>query len=202
MRLAPTPLPRNDVLRIWAPTRVNWRLPMPEGFSSQDHKGTDVLLRGFAAFIAAGGHAQLRLVAKGLHVEDARALTRTLGIEPHVAWLPEMSHAAVHDEMRQADIVADQFGQSLPGLVMSDALAIGRPVVANFRPDLLGDAFPEPVPGAHADTPASLCARLQQLAESPDLRADLAERGRAFAERYLSPQANAAHCLRRLGLGG
>jgi hypothetical protein len=200
MRLAFAPPPQNDALRIWAPTRVNWRLPMPDGFSSQDHKGTDVLLRGFAAFIAAGGHGQLRLVAKGLHVEDAQDLVRALGIESNVAWLPEMTHAAVHDEMRQADVDADQFGQSLPGLVMSDALAIGRPVVANFRPDLLGDAFPEPLPGAHADSPDAVCAQLQRLAGSPDERADLARRGRAFAERYLSPHANAMQCLRRLGL--
>jgi glycosyltransferase involved in cell wall biosynthesis len=200
IRLAVAPPPQNDLLRIWAPTRVNWRLPMPDGFTSQDHKGTDVLLRGFAAFIAAGGRAQLRLVAKGLHVQDGQELARALGLEPHVVWLPEMTHAAVHDEMRQADIVADQFGQSLPGLVMCDALAIGRPVVANFRPDLLAGAFAEPVPGAHADTPETVCAELLRLAKSPEVRTDLARRGRAFAERYLSPQANALQCLRRLGL--
>jgi hypothetical protein len=200
LRLALEPAPHNGLLRIFAPTRVNWVLPMPDGFSSQDHKGTDVLIRGFAAFIAGGGHAELPLVAKGLHVDESRDLVRMLGIESHVMWLPEMSLAAVHEEMRQADVVADQFGLSLPGLVMSDALAIGRPVIAHFRPDLLGDAFPEPVPGAHAETADAVCTQLEHLAASTDLRTDLAQRGRAFAERYLSPRANAQRCLQRLGL--
>jgi len=201
MRLAFRPAPGNARLRIFNPTRVNYRFPMPPGFSAQDHKGTDVLIRGFAAFVRGRGDAELRLVAKGYHVEDAVALVRELDVEDNVTWLPEMSLAEVYEEMRQADVVTDQFGHSLPGLVMTDALAIGRPVLANFRPELLAGLYPEPLPGLHAETPDGVCEQLRRLAASAALREDVGRAGREFAERYLSPTANAHVCLRRLGLG-
>jgi glycosyltransferase involved in cell wall biosynthesis len=201
MRLAYEPPRRHARLRVFCPTRVNYRLPLPAGLSTQDHKGSDVLIRGFAAFVQGGGDAELRIVAKGYHVEDAKALVHELGVEAQVTWLPEMRLDAVYDEMREADLVADQFGLSLPGLVTTDALALGRPVLANFRPDLLGDAYPEPIPGLHAVTPEDVCAQLDLVSSAAFPAEDVGRAGRAFAERYLSPAAHARTCLARLAQG-
>lgn len=180
--------------------RLTWMKPLPEGFSSQDDKGTDVLLRGFAQFLGKGGSAELRLVRKGLHIEETESLVRQLDISENVMWLDELSLSNFHEEIRRADLVCDQFGASFPGMAALDAMAMSRPVVANFRPDILGGYFPEELPGCHAETPEEVCRHLEALASSPAARLELGKRGRRFAEQYLSPEVNALKCLERLGI--
>jgi hypothetical protein len=84
-------------------------------------------------------------------------------------------------------------------MVSVDAMALGVPVVANFRPDILGPLFPEPIAGCHAATPDEVAGHLQRLASSPRARIDAGRAARRFARVHLSPEANARRCLRHLG---
>jgi glycosyltransferase involved in cell wall biosynthesis len=200
-RISPAPPPANPVLRILNGARLNWVRPMPPGFSEQDAKGTDVLLHGFARFLADGGRAELRLVEKGLHTAETRALVESLGIGHAVVWLPEMDLRSFRAEMAAADVVCDQLSTSFPGMVALDAMALGRPVLANFRPDILGPAYADPWPVCDASDAAGVHRALAGLAGAPAECAALGERARAFAEKWLSPEANARRCLERLAGG-
>jgi glycosyltransferase involved in cell wall biosynthesis len=193
--------PRQDAgrLRVVNGARLNWKRPLPDGYSSQDHKGSDVLLRGFAGFVDAGGDAELTLFRKGLHVAETEALVRELGIEAHVVWRAECSAADFSSIVREADVVCDQLGDAFPGMVALDAMAMGSPVIANFRPDLTGTLFPRGVPACQASTPEEVRAHLQALADA-DRRDRVGAEARVFAQEHLSPRANAEKYLRRLGL--
>jgi len=199
LQLAP-PTESNKKFVILNGARLTWIKPLPEGFSSQDDKGTDLLLRGFAQFLKNGRTAELRLVRKGLHVEVTEHLVRELGIQDSVTWLDELSLADFHHEIRKANLVCDQMGASFPGMAALDAMALGRPVLANFRRDILSRYFPEELPVCHADTQEDVCSHLEALTAAPMRAAELGARAREFAERYLSPEANARKCLERLGI--
>lgn len=185
-----------DELRIFNGARLNWK-ELPHGFVAQDDKATDRLLRGFARFIGIGGRAKLVLVEKGLHVEHTKSLAASLGLGDRIEWLPEMSLAAFHDQVRLADVVCDQLGRSFPGMVALDSMALGRPVLANFRLDILGPAYSEPWPVCNCTTDDEVFRALVRL-ESKELRQTLGAAGRLFAERHLSAEANAVKCLDRL----
>lgn len=195
-----SPPPGNAVLRILNGARINWCRPMPPGFVSQDDKGTDVLVRGFAQFLDSGGRGTLVLVRKGLHVNETKALGDELGIGEAIEWHDEMPLDDLHAQMRRADIVCDQFGPSFPALVANDAMALGRPVLANFRLELPRKEFSGDLPACNAVSPEEVCAQLHRLQASPALRVELGRRARRFAEKFLSPEANARKCLEHLGL--
>jgi glycosyltransferase involved in cell wall biosynthesis len=199
--LQPTPPPQHKgSFVILNGARLTWAKPFPEAFSGQDDKGTDVLLRGYAQFLGKGGSAELRLVRKGLHIGQTEELVRQLGIQDNVTWLNELSLSDFHQEIRRADLVCDQFGASFPGMAALDAMALSRPVLANFRSDILPKHFPEKLPGCHAESPEQVCGHLETLAGSPARRLESGTQARRFAEQYLSPQVNARKCLERLGI--
>ena len=54
-------------------------------------------------------------------------------LEKYVEWYDELSMRDYYDLVSRADIVCDQFGTTTPGLVTMDAMAMGKPVVANFN---------------------------------------------------------------------
>lgn len=195
-----SPPQHHDRLRILNGARISW-VPDPQrGFCAQDLKGTDILLRGFAAYCERGGQGELRLFRKSQDVESAVALCDQLGIGERVVWLPEMPLAEFHTEMRRADLVCDQLAGSFPGMVTMDAYALGRPVLANFRNEVFGRHFAEPLPGYQATTPDEVAEHLLRLDADRDSLKVMGKHSRKFAEHYLSPQSMAESVLVKIGL--
>ena len=64
-----------------------------------------------------------------------------LGISERVTWLEEMRLSQFYEEMAAADLICDQFGSSFPGMVTTDAFALGRPVMANLRNEMVDTIF-------------------------------------------------------------
>ena len=198
---APTrPDKSHSRLRVLNGARLTWKRPLPPGFISLDHKGTDILLEGFARFIAAGGDAELVLFRKGLHVAETEALAAALGIADRVDWREETNLSDFYSEMTNADVVCDQLGDAFPGMVAVDAMALGLPVIANFRPDALGSYFAEPIAACHARTADDVAMHLTALASSSRARIDAGRAARRFARMHLSPTAQARRCLEHFGV--
>ena len=193
------PTRRNPRFRIVNGARLNWKSPLPAGFSSQDHKGTDILLEGFAQFVAGGVDAELVLFRKGLHVAETEALAQALGVASRIEWRDEVSLSDFHQQVMQADVVCDQVGDSFPGLAALDAMAMGLPVIGNFRPEATASHFPEPIAACQARTAPEIAGHLTVLAGSSRACIDAGRAARRFARLHLSPVANARRCLRHLG---
>lgn len=173
-------------LQIFSLARVDFT-PRP-GFSSMDRKGTDRLLEGFAIFLKRGGRGRLHMTAKGHDTASARVLATELGIEAAVEWLPEVPFDRYLDLIDRADVVCDAVSRAGPGGVCHDALAAGRPVLGDLRPDVFaplygGDGYP----GFHVTSAEEIADALQRASGSPDLLESLRQRGFEFVERTLSP---------------
>jgi glycosyltransferase involved in cell wall biosynthesis len=190
--LQPQPQPHNARLRIFSATRLNWVQPMPPGSSVLDAKGTDVMLRGVQRWLERSGRAiDLRLVKKGLHIEQTVQYAREVGLEQHITWLPEMSLRSLHEEFVAADVVLDHFGAGSIGVAARDAMALARPVIANVKPEIFRTHLGAEIPVLQAASADEIGAQLERLAADPALRAQVGYAGRAFAERHFSPTAAA-----------
>jgi glycosyltransferase involved in cell wall biosynthesis len=188
-----------EKLRILNGARVNWKKPLPAGFTTQDDKVTDVLIRGFAQFLKRGGKAELRMVRKGLHVTETQELVRSLDMDRSITWLDEMELNNFRDEMRRADIVCDQFGPSFPAMTAFEAMALGKPVLGNFPLDWFSSEFGDVIPVCQAATAEEVAQQLQVFADDPHRMKTVGLAAHKFATKHLSPEANAAKCLARLG---
>jgi glycosyltransferase involved in cell wall biosynthesis len=197
--LCATPPPNNPVVRIFSATRLNWVEPMPTGSSVLDAKGTDVMLRGVARFRARTAlQFQLRLVKKGLHIQESYAYAQELGLNDCITWLDEMPLQDIYAEFTAADIVLDHFGVGSIGVAARDALALGRPVIANVKPEVFRKYLNAEIPILQAASEEELAAHLEALANDRALRERLAQAGRQFAETYFNPHVAARDVIATL----
>jgi len=187
--------------RIFCGARLTWKMPIPPGGSELDYKGIDILLRGLHRYLRQGGtDVELRLVEKGLHVRETRELVAKLGLDPHVIWMAEMPRHLFLEELNAADICVDSLGSSMVGMSGLDAMATGRPLIANARPEVFASMLPEPSPICQAASPEEVATQLTKLVASPLLRETIGRQGHDFVARHWSPRAAALECLARLGL--
>lgn len=192
------PATRNGKLTILCGSRIVYRPECNPGLSAIDFKGTDVLIRGFAEYCLRGGQGELRLPQKGQDLDAARELINELGIADRIAWLPEMPLAEFYEEMTKADLICDQFGTSFPGMVTTDAYALGRPVTANLRNEIFGQRFSEHMPGFDAKTPEEIADHLMMMEKDKDILTEMGHKSRTYAETYLSPESMARQLLDKI----
>ncbi|QAZ69588.1 hypothetical protein C3Y92_20090 (plasmid) [Solidesulfovibrio carbinolicus] len=193
--IQPQRAPRNERLTILCGCRIVYRPDKHPALGAIDFKGTDILIKGFAQYIRSGEQGILRLPRKGQDLDAAITLISDLGIEKHIDWLDAMPLARFYQEMSAADLVCDQFGTSFPGMVTTDAFALGRPVMAKMRNEIFGKLFPEPLPGFDAVSPEQICEHLMAIRKDSDLLETVGQKSRNYAEKYLSPEAMAKNLL-------
>jgi len=192
------PMPRNGILKLLSPSRVSFSKSVTANYlTSQDMKGTDVLLEGFARFCSEEGEAELHLIRKGNDVEQARAIISRNGLDNHVVWHEEMTTHQLYDLMTVSDIVCDQFNGSPLGLITLDAYSLGRPVMANFVANNLPGRLPEQLPGLPASTPEEIALQLARMASNPELLAKLGRQSRQYSEKYLAAEVMAQKLIDR-----
>ena len=144
-----------------------------------EEKGLQVLLRALAGF---SGQWRLKVVGSGPYETTLRALSMELGIQNHVDWLGQVASTEASHMLRGFDILVlpsltrgnwkEQFGR-----VLIEAMACEVPVVGSSSgeiPNVIHDAgkvFPE-------GDAVALRSALRELANEPDLRSMLGQRGR------------------------
>ena len=142
-------------------------------------KGVDLLLEAVAGM---GGVWQLVVMGAGVERERLEELARRLGVDDRISFeefIPSLRMPTFYQRLdayvlpsRSRPNWVEQFGR-----VLVEAMACGVPVVGSDCgeiPGVIGDAglvFPEGNAGALREC-------LMRLARAPDLRADLARRGR------------------------
>lgn len=128
-----------------------------------------------------------------IHAPTNPAFKGTSSIEQAIGQLKEafdfeyrriehMNHEQAATLYRQADIVVDQVLCGSYGLFSVEAMALGKPVLAFIRPDLVA-RFPAELPIVNTH-PEMVSDNLQLLLEQPQLRYELGVRGRAYVEKY------------------
>ncbi|RME55752.1 hypothetical protein D6779_12105 [Candidatus Parcubacteria bacterium] len=192
------PPPHNHPLRVFGMARLTWKLPMASGASVLDYKGSDVLIRGLGVFFRETKiPLEIRLVRKGWHVRETEELIAQEGLSEMVVWLDEMPLHRFREEVARCDIAVDQLGSSLPAMATLDALAIGRPVIANARLEVPSPWSSPESPICQAETPEEVAFQLTRL-QDPEERERVGRAGRKFAEKHFRPRRGAEAVLQIL----
>ncbi|HEY8477260.1 MAG TPA: glycosyltransferase family 4 protein [Chloroflexota bacterium] len=148
-------------------------------------KGVPCLLRAFARM--GRRDAILVLVGDGDRRESYVSLARALGIAPRVRFVGGVPNADLPPYYAAADVVVlPSFPPESFGVVLIEAMACGRPVVAHAIPGVRGvvDDGTTGLLAAPGDE-ADLAAKIQLLLEDAPLRARLGAAGRRkVEERY------------------
>jgi glycosyltransferase involved in cell wall biosynthesis len=196
--LPPSTAMSDDVFSIFCATRLQWK-SAGTGFNASplDNKGTDVMLEGLRRFVATFNHpAQIRLIAVGPDVEEAKSLVQDKGLASLVLWLPQLSQEEFLAEMAAADVVMENFGPDGGiGMAGRDAIAMGKPLVAWGKSDVFRQALGESLPIYEAKTPDQVCAQLKHIADNPEEVAWNSARARDFALRWFSARRAAERCV-------
>lgn len=193
------PYPRNKILRLFNVARLQWRKPPGDFVCELDYKGTDVLIRGLGLFVRENRTPiEIRFVKKGVDLDITREMIREEGIESSVTWRDEMDQNRLYDEYRNADIVSEHFGMGSIGMGAVDAMAVGRPVIANGSPDVFTRALGETPPICRATTAEEVRSQLVRLAADRDLREAIGKQSRSYVEKYCTPEHAARIIVEKL----
>lgn len=193
--------PNNKIVRIFCVARLTWKKPKNSvKICELDYKGSDIMVRGLGLFFQQTGVSlDIRLVKKGKDIDETVALVQSEGLISQVTWLSEMSQLDVLEEYRQADIVFEQVGSGMIGMGALDAMATGRPVIANCHPEILDRATGLACPICQASNPEEICAQLQRLVPNRSERERIGAVSRRYVEQCFSSDHGASICLSRLG---
>jgi hypothetical protein len=139
-----------------------------------------------------------------VHAPSNRAKKGTARVIEACAQLPvdlDIVERDPHDEAREryarADIVVDQLNAGWHGVFALEAMALGKPVVAHLKPDVVersAEAFGVRVPIVPA-TAETLVAALRTLVDDPARRRELGAAGRAYVEDVHDPERVADRLL-------
>jgi hypothetical protein len=139
-------------------------------------------------------HAPSTLAAKGTpHVRAAIEELRSRGAELEYVELHGVPQAEVAAACRRADLVVDQLCAGSHGVFAVEAMSMGKPVVCNILPELVGE-YPEGFPVIPA-TPETLVDVLADWLGRPHDRHELGVASRAYAERVHDVRAVARQLL-------
>jgi glycosyltransferase involved in cell wall biosynthesis len=149
-------------------------------------KRVDVLLRAAAELRGRVPGLTVRLVGNGPCAAMLHQLSRELKLEGTVKWLGDASRAQLIAEYNRADLFCLPSVQEGFGIVLLEAMAAGKPIVASRAA-----AIPEVAPHGtlvEPDSPEALAAGIESLYRSPEARISQAGAGRRWVEQFDAPR--------------
>jgi glycosyltransferase involved in cell wall biosynthesis len=190
------PPPQNPVIRIFNVARFTWHEPLPAGIKPWENKGNDIMIRGIGRFYReTGEELDIHFVEKGASIPQTKALVQEEGFGHLVTWHSEMTQDEVFEQYRFADVVFEQLGKHLVCLGGLDAMAMGRPVIANGRPEFYEPLIGEKSPICQARSAEDVCEQLKRLFFHQKEREQVGKASREYVSRYFSADNAAQECL-------
>jgi glycosyltransferase involved in cell wall biosynthesis len=149
-------------------------------------KRVEILLKAAAALRDRIPELEVRLVGSGPCGPRLRQLASELQLEGAVTWLGDVTRSHLIAEYRRADLFCLPSVQEGFGIVLLEAMAAGKPIVA-----ARAAAIPEVVPHGvlvEPENDIALAAGIDALYRSPEKRAALADKGAAWVEQFDAPR--------------
>jgi glycosyltransferase involved in cell wall biosynthesis len=188
----PTVVPELIDLAAWRRHLANFPAPAHSGRFTVLYVGrfyrrkrVDLLLEAAAALRNAIPKLEIRIVGNGPCDAAWRAQAGRLNLANTVTWLGDISRADLAAEYNRADIFCLPSVQEGFGIVLLEAMAAGKAIVA-----ARAAAIPEVGPHATLVEPEnaqSLASGILDLYESPEARTAQSAKGLALVERFDAP---------------
>ncbi|MBV9506962.1 MAG: glycosyltransferase family 4 protein [Acidobacteriia bacterium] len=149
-------------------------------------KRIDNLLRAAALLRPKLPELEVRIVGNGPSAHGWRLLAHQLRLGDSVTWLGDVSQAALAAEFNRASVFCLPSVQEGFGIVLLEAMAAGKPIVA-----ARAAAIPEVAPHAsfaEPDNPDALAAAIESLFRSHEARQQQAAAGARWVEEFDAPR--------------
>jgi glycosyltransferase involved in cell wall biosynthesis len=149
-------------------------------------KRVDVLLRAAQALAGRIPGLEVRIAGSGPCAPALDRLSRELKLDRTVVWLGDISRAQLLAEYNRADLFCLPSVQEGFGIVLLEAMAAGKAIVASRAA-----AIPEVAPHAvlvAPDSPEALAAAIQALYRSPETCAAIGSTGARWVEQFDAPR--------------
>ena len=149
-------------------------------------KRVDVLLRAAALLRDRIPGLEVRIVGDGPCASPLHNLSRALNLAGTVTWLGHVPLAQLVEEYRRADVFCLPSVQEGFGIVLLEAMAAERPIVA-----ARAAAIPEVAPHGllvDPDSPEALAAGILRLYLSPEERESMGRAGARWVEQFAAPR--------------
>ena len=149
-------------------------------------KRVHVLLRAAAIARERIPELEVRIVGNGPCASNLRALARQLRLEKTVTWLGDISRSTLAEEYNRAAVFCLPSVQEGFGIVLLEAMAAGRPIIASRAA-----AIPEVAPHAflvEPDSAEALAVAIESLYRSPEARIAQAAAGGQWVEQFDAPR--------------
>jgi L-malate glycosyltransferase len=172
---------------------VSWLVP---------EKGIDVLLRAMKQVFASGSDVHLIVVGEGPKRSEYEALACQLGIADRVIFTGSISQPTQAGVFDAADICCQmsQWEEAF-GLVIAEAMAAGRPVVASRVggvPELVANGETGFLVDRRDEKEAA--SRILELVQDRTLRTRMGAAGRERARKFFDLKTNVARLLDEWGV--
>lgn len=169
---------------VFHPARQHWD---PALRDPNWEKGNDILIRGFAEFLArTDRRAGLVMVRWGHSLAQTDALLASLGIADRVHWIEPLPHVRMSEMVLATDVVADQFHIGAFGSLTPKGLMLGRPVLLKLDESMHRWCFPELPPVLQSATPAEVRDHLCRMRSDPAAYRETAAASSRWYRRYHS----------------
>lgn len=145
-------------------------------------KRVDVLLKAMALLRSEIPELELRIVGNGPCAESWRSLAAQLQLGSSVRWLGDVTRAQLTDEYKRAGAFCLPSVQEGFGIVLLEAMAAGKPIVA-ARAAAIPEVAPHALLVAPDDAEALTCG-IRQLVSSADLRATQVAAGAQWVKQF------------------
>lgn len=166
-----------------------------------ENKGNSILIKGFYEVIKSGIDAELTLVEWGDMVLESKRLINQLGIEENVNWIEKISTPEMNYYYHSSDIVCDQFVLGGLGQIALEAMACGKPVLANYSDTLMKSGYSSLPPFSPISNENEVFDTLMRLISKENIRNQVGDLNREWVARehsYHRILGNLFYCYDKL----
>lgn len=131
-----------------------------------DNKRNDIMISGIAQFIRSNNITESDIVIefyeKGNDVDVAKKLIESYGIESYITWMQPVSQTILDEKIKSCHVAFDQLGNQWIGYGIA-VMLLGKPVIANSRPEIFETITGEKSPVCQATTAEDVAKWLKLL---------------------------------------
>ncbi|MCI5125666.1 MAG: glycosyltransferase family 1 protein, partial [Candidatus Electrothrix sp. AR5] len=147
-------------------------------------KGLDLLLQAFARLLEHAPKALLTIIGNGPEQDALEALSDELGCRNSVIFQGSVPYERVLNEMSLHDVFVLPTRLDVFGLVVSEAIACGLPVICSHYAGAANDLVQENGIIVDPENLDELTGAMEKLACNPQLRTQMAAAGKTVLQQY------------------